>query len=192
MPYCHRARVTRALPRVVAVLTAFVAAATLGAATATANPTPTNPPKVDVKRLDPKLSNRISAVNAQLARLSRENDQLDEQYNVAAAAVTTAEQSAQQAQQAADRAEARYEAAHRQFLQAVTQQYESGPSSSVANLLTSSAPQRYLDGLALADYLSGDFASAVHAEQAARADAAQAKQRAVAAAGTTSAGTRRS
>ena len=181
MPYRHCARVTRTVPRLVAALSAVAAAASLGAATAAANPGPADAPKVSAKPVDPKLSHRIHGVNAELDRLARQNDQLDEQYNVAAAAVTAAQRTARRAQQAADHAAARYQAAHARFVQAITQQYETGPSPSTGELLTSDSPQQYLDGVALADYLSSQFAATVHAEQALRADAVQATHRAAAA-----------
>jgi len=107
----------------------LVSAATLGATPAAGNP-PTHP-KAGARHADPSLAHRIHAVNAQLDRLSRQNDRLDEQYNLAAAAVTAAQRTAQRSQRAADRASARYRAAHARFVQAVTQQYEGGPSTSV-------------------------------------------------------------
>jgi cell wall-associated NlpC family hydrolase len=169
------------VPRLVALLSAFAAAASIGAPTAAANPGPVDAPRPAVKPVDPRLSHRIHEVNAELDRLSRKNEQLDEQYNVATAAVTVAQGTAAQTRQAADRATARYQAAHARFVAAVTQQYESGPSPSLGSLLTSGSPQQYLDGVALAEYLSSQFAATVHAEQAVRADAAQARRRASAA-----------
>jgi cell wall-associated NlpC family hydrolase len=70
---------------------------------------------------------------------------------------------------------------HAQFVRALTQQYESGPGASVATLLTSSAPQEYLDNLAMANYLSSRFAATVRAQATARADAAAAARRSAAA-----------
>ena len=180
MPNCNAARVTRTLPRLVAVLGVLGAAATVGASTAAGNPGPTHPPKA-AAQVDPKLSHRIHAVNAELDRLSRQNDQLDEQYNVAAAAVSAAQRAATRAQEAAGRATASYQAAHVQFLQAVTQQYEGGPSESVGKLLTSDAPQQYLDALTMDSYLADQFAGTVRAQQSLRADAVAATQRAHAA-----------
>jgi cell wall-associated NlpC family hydrolase len=155
---------------------AFVVAASIGAATAAATPGPGNSP--NAKAGHSKLSHRIQRVNAQLDRLTRRSDQLDEQYNVATAAVVTARHKAQLARQAADRAEARYRAVHAQFVQAVTQQYENGFAPSAGELLTSDSTQQYLDGLALSDYLSSRFAATVDAQQTARAEADQATQRA--------------
>jgi cell wall-associated NlpC family hydrolase len=165
--------VKRTLHRTVAALSAVAVAATFGATTAAGNPGPANPPKADVK-----LSHRIGAVNAELDRLSRRNDRLDEQYNLAVAAVTSAQRTARRAQHAAAQAAARYRAAHVQFVQAVTEQYESGPSVAVGELLASAAPQQYLDGLTMNTYLAGQFASTVSAVQTLRADAADAAQRA--------------
>jgi cell wall-associated NlpC family hydrolase len=136
---------------------------------------------VNLNKIDPKLNHRISTVNAKLDQLGRQSAQLDEQYNVAAAAVAAAKRTATKAQQDADHAEATYRAAHARFVAAVTQQYESGSSPSIGNLLTSSAPQQYLDGLTLANYLSSQFAITVHTEQTARVDAARATRRAQAA-----------
>ena len=177
MPYRHGAGVKRSLHRSVAALGAIAAAATLSATPAAGNPQP-NPPKTDVKHVDPALAHRIRSVNTELARLSRKNDQLDEQYNLAAAAVEAAQRTARKAQQAADLAAARYRAAHARFVQAVTEQYEGGPSTSVGQLLASGAPQQYLDGLTLTTSLAGQFASTVTAVQTLRADAADATRRA--------------
>jgi peptidoglycan DL-endopeptidase CwlO len=174
VPFCHRTH----LPRVVAALTAVAAAATIGAATAAAVPRPVNSPDAATAPVDPKLSHRIGAVNAELDRLARQNDQMDEQYNLATAALTTAKRAASRAQQAADEAAARYRAAHARFLQAVLQQYVNGPTPSIGNLMTSTAPQQYLDDLTLADYMSSQFAATVRAEQATQTDAVQAKHRA--------------
>jgi cell wall-associated NlpC family hydrolase len=166
------------LRRLTAAFAACAAAASLGAATAAANP---GPGVSNAKPVDPSLSHRIHWVNAQLDRLSRRDDQLDEQFNVATAAVTAAKNTAKRAQQAADRAEARYRAAHAEFVRALTQQYESGFAPSAGELLTSDSTQQYLDGLALTDYMSSRFAATVDAQKAARADADRATQRAAAA-----------
>jgi cell wall-associated NlpC family hydrolase len=171
----------RGLRCLIAAVTAVAAAASLGAATAAASPHAAGAARPAAKPVDPKLSHRIGTVNAELDRLSRQSAQLDERYNVAAAAVTAAQRTARQAQQAADRAAAQYRAAHAQFVQAVTQQYESGPSPSLGNLLTSGAPQQYLQDASLANYLSRRFAATVHAQAAVRADAAEATRRAAAA-----------
>jgi cell wall-associated NlpC family hydrolase len=158
----------------------MAAAASIGAATAAATPGPADAPRVAAKPVDPKLSHRIDGVNAELDRLSQQSDQLDERYNVAAAAVTAAQRTASRAQQAADRAATRYQAAHARFVAAVTQQYESGPSPSIGELLISGSPQQYFDGSALDGYLSSRFAATVRAQEATRTAAAQAKHRAVA------------
>jgi len=173
VPYRHRARVTRTLHRLVAALTAVAVAATFGATTAVGNPGHANSPKGHVK-----LAHRIKAVNAELDRLSRQNDQLDEKYNVAVAAVDAAQRTARRAQHTASDAAARYRIAHAQFVQAVTQQYESGPSMAVGELLASDAPQQYLDGLTMNSYLADQFASTVSSVQTLRADAVAAKDRA--------------
>jgi cell wall-associated NlpC family hydrolase len=164
--------------RLVAAFSALAVAATLGATTAAGNPGPTNPPKVNGKPVDAKLTHRIQTVNAQLDRLSRRNDQLDERYNVAAAAVAAAQRTAKRAQQSAHRATASYQVAHAQFLQAVMQQYEGGPNATVGTLLTSDAPQQYLDALTMNSYLADQFAGTVQAEHALHADAVAAEQRA--------------
>lgn len=171
MPYRPRARTSRVLPRVVAALSALVAAAAVGAAPGAAKPAP----------VDPKLSQHIRTVNARLDRLTRQSAQLDEQYNLAVEAVAAAQRTANRAQRAADQAAASYRAAHARFVQAVTQQYQGGPSPSVGTLLTSDAPQDYLDGLTMESYLSSQFADTVHADRALRAQAAEAKRRAAAA-----------
>jgi cell wall-associated NlpC family hydrolase len=103
---------------------------------------------------------------------------LDERYNLAAAAVAAAQRTAHRSQQAADRAAAGYQVAHARFVQAVTQQYEGGPTTSVGQLLASGAPQQYLDGLTMTSYLASQFADTVSAEQALRAKAAAAADRA--------------
>jgi cell wall-associated NlpC family hydrolase len=169
------------MPRLVAALIAVAVAATIGAATAAADPGPAASPNAAATPVDPKLSHRIGAVNAELDRLARQNDQLDEQYNLASAAVAAAQRTARQAQQAADRAATRYRAAHARFLQAVLQQYVSGPSPSIGNLMTSTAPQQYLDDLTLADYMSNQFADTVRTEQTMQADATRANHQAAAA-----------
>lgn len=179
MPYFRRVELSRVLPRLVAALTAFAAVLAVSSAPATGNPGPTNPP--GAAQVDPKLSHRIGTVNAELDRLSRQSAHLDEQYNVAAAALAAAQRRAQHAQQAAARATSSYRAAHAQFLQAVMQQYEGGASPSIGNLLSSGAPQQYLDNLTMGTYLSNQFAATVRAERALRVDAAQATQRADAA-----------
>lgn len=181
MPYCPRTRFKRGLPRLVAAMSIFAAAASIGAATATATPGPADAPKVAAKPVDPKLSHRIDGVNAEIDRLSERSDQLDERYNVAAAAVTAAQRTASRAQQAAGRAATRYQAAHARFVEAVTQQYESGPSPSIGELLISGSPQQYFDGSALDEYLSSRFADTVRAQEAARAAADHAKHHATAA-----------
>jgi peptidoglycan DL-endopeptidase CwlO len=124
------------------------------------------------------LSARIGSVNAQLARLSRRSDQLDERYDVAANAVAAQQRAVRRAQHAAAVAAARYQAAHRRFLEAVTQQYEDSATNPVGTLLSSSDPQNYLDNLSLADYLARQFAATVHADQAAHAAAGAASHRA--------------
>jgi cell wall-associated NlpC family hydrolase len=163
---------------VIAALGVFVAALALGVATAVANPGPTSPPQPGGPGADAKLSHSIQAVNAQLARLARQNDQLDEQYNVAAAATASAKRTARQAQLAADRADARYRNAHARFVQALMQQYESVPGASIGSLMTSQAPQDYLDYLSMTSYLSGEFADTMRLDRAVRADAAAATRRA--------------
>jgi cell wall-associated NlpC family hydrolase len=168
---------TRALPGAFVALLALVAI-TIGSRPAAAQPGPADnhgrKPSGTANGVDPHLRHRIQTVNAQLDRLARRNDQLDEQYNVAAAAVRSALRSAQRAEQAAGQAAALYRAAHARFLQAVTQQYEGGPNASLGTLLTSDTPQSYLDSLSLSHYLACDFADTVRAEQAAHARAGQA------------------
>jgi cell wall-associated NlpC family hydrolase len=161
------------LRRLAAAVSAVAAAASIGAATAAA--TPGSP---SANPVDPSLSHRIRAVNAQLDRLSRRSAQLDEQYNVAAAAVTVAQHKAEGAQHAADGAKTRYRAAHAQFVRAVTQQYENRPDLSAGALLASGSTQQYLDGVALTDYLSSQFAATVDAQRAARVAANRATDRA--------------
>jgi cell wall-associated NlpC family hydrolase len=178
VPYRVRARLIRALPRVLAGVTALATVATVTAATSAAAPGHPKPPRVNGKPVDPALSHRIDKVTAQLARLSQRNDQLDEQYNLAAAAVAKSQRAATSARRAADDAAARYEVAHAEFVQAVTQQYESGPAPSVGSLLTSAAPQQYLDGLTMDSYLSSRFGDTVHAEQVLHADAVAAADQA--------------
>jgi peptidoglycan DL-endopeptidase CwlO len=173
--YCHDTRWTRALPRLAAALSALATVAALAVAPAAARPGPHKPPA------DRSLSQRIRNVNAALDRLSRRNDQLDEQYNQAVAAVAAARQSAGAAQQAARSAQLSFETAHAQFVQAVLQQYESGPTASVGTLLTSAAPQQYLDSLTMNNYLSSHFAGTVRADRTLRTAATQAASTATAA-----------
>src|SRR5581483_11829029 len=104
-------------------LTAVAVAAGVSTAVATAAPKP-------APNGGAGLSHRIARVNAELAQLSKRNDQLDEQYNVAAAAVAKAKAKAARAQMVADRAEAQYRTAHTRFVQALTEQYEDGPNPS--------------------------------------------------------------
>jgi cell wall-associated NlpC family hydrolase len=178
VPCFSPTRFIRTPSRLIAALSVFVVATSFGAAAATANPGAPPATKVAAKPVDPKLHHRIDRVNAQLDRLTRKNAQLDEQYNVAAAAVTKAKRTAKRAQQAADRAEARYQAAHARFVQAETQQYEIGPNLSFGQLLTSQSPQQYIDGFATTQYLSSQFAATANAEQTMRVDAVQSKTRA--------------
>lgn len=176
MPYRHRSRTTRTFRHLIVVLSALASIAGLSVATAVANPGPLAAPHATP--VDPSLHHRIKQVNAKLDRLARQNDQLDEQYNVAATAVTAARHKATRAQHAADQARARYRAAHAAFVRTVTQQYENAYSPSAGELLTSGSTQEYLDGLALSDYLSSRFAATVDAQKTARADAADATHRA--------------
>jgi cell wall-associated NlpC family hydrolase len=167
------------LRRLVAALAACAAAVSVGAATAAANPGPGGSPNAN--GTDPSLSHRIHQVNAQLDRLSRRSDLLDEQYNLATTAVEAAQNKAKQAQLAANRAEAHYRAAHAEFVRSLTQQYESGFAPSAGGLLTSDSTQQYLDGVTLTDYLASRFAATVKAQKAARADADRATAGAAAA-----------
>lgn len=166
----------RALPRWAAVLTAVVTVAALAALPASARPTPDSS-----RKTGHSLSQRIHSVNAQLAQLSRRNDQLDEQYNLAVAAVAEARRTAADAQQAAHRAQLSFQTAHAEFVQAVLQQYESGPGASVGTLLTSGAPQQYLDALTINNYMSSQFAGTVRADHTLRTAAAEAASTASAA-----------
>lgn len=176
-----RRTMTRRLPRVLAALSAFAAAATVSVSVAAADPSPTDPPQVGAHKVDPQLSHRIQQVTADLDRLSQQTDQLDEKYNVAAASVTAAQHSVQHAQAAADRAAAQYRAAHARFVQALTQQYENGPGMSVGALLSSASPQEYLDNSTMVNYLSRRFAATVRVDQTARAQANAATHQAAAA-----------
>jgi cell wall-associated NlpC family hydrolase len=167
------------LPRVLVAVAAIATATTVSAATSGAEPGRPNPPQAHHKPVDrAALNHRIDKVSAELDRLSRQSAQLDEQYNVAVAAVAKAQRVATRTRLAAADATAAYRTAHAQFVQAVTQQYESGPAASVGTLLTSDEPQQYLDGLTLGSYLSSRFADTVDAEQAAHADALAATHRA--------------
>jgi peptidoglycan DL-endopeptidase CwlO len=170
VPHRHHTRGVRRLPRLVVAL-GVAAAVSAGAATAGATPTPVPPPSV---------GDHIRAVNAELDKLSRQSAQLDEQYNVAASAVTAAQARARAAQQAAELAATRARVAHTRFVQAVTQQVETGPSLSMAQLLTSTSPQQYVDHLVMDQYASSQFAATVQAERVLGADTARASQRAAA------------
>jgi cell wall-associated NlpC family hydrolase len=167
------------LPRVLVAVVAIATAATVSPATSVADPGRDHPSRAHHKSVDrAALSHRIDKVSAELERLSRQSAQMDEQYNVAVAAVAKAQRVATRTRLAAADATQEYRAAHAQFVQAVTQQYESGPAASVGTLLTSDEPQQYLDGLTLGSYLSSRFADTVDAEQAAHADALAATHRA--------------
>ena len=172
MPYRHRGHAARAVRRPIALLCAVLAAVTVGAAAggpATAKP------------VDPKLSTRIHNVTAELHRLAKQSDQLDEAYNVAAADLAAAQQTAQRARAAAYAAQARYRAAHARFVSAAVQQLEGGPDPSVGDLLMSDSPQQFLDTAALKQYLDDRFAYSAQAQDKVHADAVDATKAAVAA-----------
>ncbi|MDT4941345.1 MAG: hypothetical protein QOJ34_1434, partial [Pseudonocardiales bacterium] len=180
MPNRHHARARGRVFRLAAVLGAFAVVATIGGAPASGDPNPGTPPKAAQKHTG-QLGSRIRTLNAELDRLSRRNDQLDEQYNLAAAAVTAAQRTAERARNAADAATASYLTAHARFVAAVTQQYEGGSTPSVGTLLTSGEPQQYLDTLTMNSYLAGHFADTVRADRELRAGATLATRRADAA-----------
>lgn len=146
---------------------------------ASARPRPqSHVPTVAGKRVDPKLSHRIADVNAQLDRLAEQNDQLDERYNIAVATAAAQQRAADQARQEAQRATDEYDAAHRRFLEAVTQQYENGTDPTVGTLLSRNDPQHFMDGLSLADYLTNQFATTTEQVHVTAARAAAAEKRA--------------
>lgn len=183
--FVHSGRARRRVRRIViaAVVVALSAGALVdGSAIAAARPRPPAPPPhvpvVAGKRVDPKLGRRIATVTARLDRLTHQNARLDESYNVAAATAAAQQRAADQAQQNAQQAAGEYEAAHRRFLEAVTQQYETGTDPTVGALLTRSAPQRLLDGLNLADYLTTQFATTTNQVRVTAGRAAAAEKRA--------------
>lgn len=182
----HRSAPSRALPGALVALVALLAtlftatAATADpaptppvgtAAPATVDPAPVDPAPVDPAAVDPALHHHIAAANAQLARLARENDRLDEQFNRAVIAVADKQDVARRAQLVATQAAEASRAAHARFLQELTSQYEGGSAASVGVLLGGNDPQAYLDGLNLAEYLSRQFASVVQADRSAKAHA---------------------
>jgi len=170
------------LSRLVALVAGLTVAIMICAAWSAADPGPGNPPTTPPKTgSSSQLTDRIRMVNAQLDRRARQIDQLDEQFNRAAAAVASAQHTATRAQQAADSAAARYRAARARFVFAMRQRYESGPGATIGTLLTSASPQEYLDALSLDSYLSDRFAATMQDERLARAQAAQAARRASAA-----------
>jgi cell wall-associated NlpC family hydrolase len=172
----------KALPRLGALLAGLTAATAICAASSDADPGPGNPPNTpSAAGSSAQLNDRIRVVNAQLDQRARQIDQLDEQYNLAAAAVISAQHTATRAQQAADRAAGRYRAAHAQFVSAVRQRYESGPGASMGTLFSSASPQQYLDALSVGNYLSNRFAATMQDERLARTQAARAARRAGAA-----------
>jgi cell wall-associated NlpC family hydrolase len=184
--FVHSARARRRVRRgavAAAVAAALLAGALVdGSDTALARPSHPTPaahvPVVAGKRVDPKLGRRIAIVTAQLNRLAQQNARLDESYNVAVATAAAQQRSADQAQQNAQQTADEYEAAHRRFLEAVTQQYETGTDPTVGALLTRSAPQHLLDGLNLANYLTTQFAATTNQVHVTAARAAKAQQRA--------------
>jgi cell wall-associated NlpC family hydrolase len=170
--------------KIVAVLALACTAGTVVAgiatpAMATPTPAPQPAPVVAGKTVDPKLNNRIATVTAQLAALAKQNDRLDERYDVAEAVAAAQQRAAAQAQQVAEQATAKYDAAHRAFVEAVTSQYEGGASATVGALLASAQPGTYLNNLEVAGYLSNQFAATVHNVRATRAVAAAAARRAI-------------
>ena len=172
-------RVATACAAVVALLAAATVGGTGSASAAPEHPTPAaHVPVVDGKKVDPKLGRKIADVNARLAQLARQNDGLDERYNVAVATEAARQQAARRAQLAAQRATAEYRTAHRQFIEAMTQRYEYGTDPTVGALLTSDTPQRLLDGVEVAGLLSSQFATIMSTDRSARSHAAAAAQRA--------------
>jgi len=157
---------------------ALTAVATIGAGSAVADPQPTNPPN---SASGAELTQHIADVNRQLDRLSRQAEQLDEQYNVAAIAVGASQRSATRAEHAAEVAALRYRSTHARFVDLVRQRYEGGPAVSVSTLLTSDSPQEFLDSLATTAYLSDRLAGTLRDERGARDEADQAARRAKAA-----------
>ena len=103
---------------------------------------------------------------------------LDEQYNIAVAAVVAKQNAAQAAHRAARAAAAAAVDAQNRVSLASAQQYESGSVDTTGLLLTSADPQSYLDSVSVMDYLSarlGTLASqAVVAKTQARTAAHQA------------------
>ena len=167
----------RVAHRFLAAIGAVTAVVTIGAMSAVADPPPPNPTNTGAE-----LTQHIRDVNRQLDRLSRQSEQLDEQYNVAAAAVARSQQAATRAEHASQAAAIRYRTTHAEFVNLVRQRYESGPVASIGTLLTTGSPQEYLDALATNAYLSDRLAGTLRDERWARDETIQAARHAKAAA----------
>lgn len=113
----------------------------------------------------------IAQVSTLLDQLSRQNDIVDENYNVAVNAVDALRTAAHRA--AADAVAATRTAAQaRADLQlAAAQRYESGDIGVAGMLLSSPDPQGYLDGLSSMAYLTREYATLAAQSQVAAAQA---------------------
>ncbi len=107
----------------------------------------------------PTLQRSIAQVSALLDRLGRQNEMLDERYNVAVAAAASQQKAARAAAGAARAAAHAAVAARDHLSMAAAQRYEAGSLDSTGLLLTSNNPQAYLDDLSSMDYLSRQFAT---------------------------------
>lgn len=157
---------SRARTSVVVLVAALVASATTLLAGSPAQARPARQPST------------IAQVNAALDRLAKQNEMLDEQYNVAVADLAAQRKQALAAQRRADSASAAARTAHERFIDALTQQYEAGEMSSTGVLLTSSDPQSYLASLSTMSYLSRQFADLMRQAERARAHSSTAAARA--------------
>jgi cell wall-associated NlpC family hydrolase len=117
----------------------------------------------------------IDSVNAQLASLSQQAEQLTEQYNAAEIDVDAKTDAASTAQIAADAAKADFAAALTRFNGSIVDQYTSAAFSRTAALLDSQSGQDYLDQLQTLNLINVRRSADLGQLQAAKAasDAAQ-------------------
>lgn len=121
----------------------------------------------------------ITSVNAQLTKLSIENEQLTEQFNAATIDVDAKTAAAAVAGTAADTAESTYVTARVHFKASLVEQYTGSSFSRTAALLNSESGQEYLDQLQTLNLINvkrtgelNALTAAKEAAQTARASAA--------------------
>jgi cell wall-associated NlpC family hydrolase len=103
----------------------------------------------------------IPEVTAKLAKLAKQNDVLDEQYNQAAAVVAARQKAADAAQREALKSASDFEKARTLLRHTVTQEYEAPSFSNAGALLTSQDGQSYLDMMNMLNLISTHRAEVV-------------------------------